>query len=82
MIISIPKYLMAVFQAIDILVFQLEGVDYKTLAESYKLSARTKGLQEASFWHVTDNDQLELGAHREVPNKQDFKYSFVTVEEL
>ena len=80
--ISLQKYLVAVFQAINILVFQLQGEDYKTVAENYRLSERTKGLQEPLFWHITDDDQLELGAHREVPNKQDFMYSFVTVEEL
>ena len=32
------KSLVAVFQAIDILVFQLEGQDYKTVAENYRLS--------------------------------------------
>ena len=73
---------MAIFQAIDILVFQLEGQDYKTVAENYRLSERTKGLQEPLFWHITDDDQLELGAHSEVPNKQYFMYSYYTVEEL
>ena len=73
---------MAIFQAIDILVFQVEGQDYKTVAENYRLSERTKGLQEPSFWHITDDNQLELGAHREVPNKKDFRYSYYTVEEL
>ena len=64
--IALQKYLVAVFQAIDILVFQLEVQDYNTVAENYRLSERTKGLQEPSFWHITDDDQLELGAHREV----------------
>ena len=73
---------MAIFQAIDILLFHLEGQDYKNVAENYRLSERTKGLPEPSFWHITDDDQLELGAHREVPNNQDFTYSYYTVEEL
>ena len=73
---------MAIFQAIDILVFQLEVQDYKTVAENYRLSERTKDLQEPSFWNITDDNKLELGAHREVPNKQDFLYSYYTVEEL
>ena len=62
--------------------FQLESQDYKTVAENYRLFERTKGLQEPSFRHIADDDQLELGAHREVPNKQDFMYSYYTVEEL
>ena len=82
MSIPLQKYLVAIFQAIDILVFQLESQDYNNVAENYRLSERTKGLQEPSFWHITDDDQLELGAHREVPNKQDFMYSYYTVEHL
>ena len=49
--LSVPlrKCLVAIFQAINILVFQLESQDCKAAADNYKLSERTKGLQEPSF---------------------------------
>ena len=35
--IALRKYLVAIFQAIDILVFQLEGQDYKTVAKKLQI---------------------------------------------